>query len=483
MSDKPRIALFMCAFFPVLYVGAAENVLTNNAKVAAEQGDAAAQFRYAEMLRDGSGVKKNVLESVTWTRKAADAGHAGAQCQMGLFYMNGLGVDRDEDKAIEWLKKAAAQNHAQAQYNLGIYYAKFSDKTACQQALKWFKEAIKQDYADTEYNLAKLYLNPQHPASREPDAVRCAISLLRRAAAQGHVGANKMLEELGIAVPQSSSTIDEHRQIKNVPSSTTRINKQQGNQSMKKDDVLKPRRFSAKGVLLGFIAGVSLCVFLGPCSGCKTLENFWKKISEQRPPQPPPQPPRIVPCKEIVDDLRVLWSYERNYAYRHKKLAPSIGKMGDGTGIGKDGFVLASSLWGARIDDNTNAVPISYRVEDAKTGRKVSVGAYRFGIVPTLTSAGEIDQFSVILIAVPDVPANDDFCFVAICGPINLQNDFSFDKEWPVFQLTAQEEVVRKVRGLKPISIDGLKQRLTSGDLKRYVIMTFRNLYYPKDVK
>ena len=85
-------------------------------KTAAEKGDAAAQFRYGEMLRDGNGVKKNVMESVAWMRKAAaDAGYAPAQCQMGLFYMNGLGVDRDEDKAVEWLEKAAAQNHLQAQ--------------------------------------------------------------------------------------------------------------------------------------------------------------------------------------------------------------------------------------------------------------------------------------------------------------------------------------------------------------------------------
>ena len=90
------------------------------------------------------------------------------------------------------------QNHAQAQYNLGIYYAKFSDKTAYQQTLKWLKEAIKQDYADAEYNLAKLYLNPHHPASRERDAGRRAIALLRLAAAQGHAGAKEMLEELGV---------------------------------------------------------------------------------------------------------------------------------------------------------------------------------------------------------------------------------------------------------------------------------------------
>ena len=186
------------------------------ARTASERGDAVAQFRYAEMLRDGRGVEKNVLEAVAWTRKAADAGHAPAQCQMGLFYMNGLGVDLDEDKAVEWLEKAAAQNHAQAQYNLGIYYARFSDKKACQQAVKWLKEAIKQDYADAEYNLAKLYLNPHHPVSREPDAARHAFALLRRAAAQNHVGAKKMLKQLGGDVPQLQEKTDELRQRENA---------------------------------------------------------------------------------------------------------------------------------------------------------------------------------------------------------------------------------------------------------------------------
>ena len=193
-----RIMLLLCVLFPVVCGGRAESVVTNDAKVTAIRGDAVAQFRYAEMLRDGCGVKKNMREAVAWTRKAADGGLAAAQCQMGLFYMNGLGVDRDEDKAVEWLKKAAVQSHTQAQYNLGIYYAKFSDKEARHLAVKWLNEAAKQDYADAQYNLAQLYLNPHHPASREQGAGRRAISLLRRAAAQNHAAAKKMLEELGI---------------------------------------------------------------------------------------------------------------------------------------------------------------------------------------------------------------------------------------------------------------------------------------------
>ncbi len=193
-----RKMLLVCAFFPALCIGAAKGVMVNDARMAAERGDAAAQFRYAEMLRDGRGVRKNMREAVSWTRKAADAGLAAAQCQMGLFYMNGLGVDLDEDKAVEWLEKAAVQNHAQAQYNLGVYYARFSDKKARQMAVKWLNEAAKQDYADAQYNLAKLYLNPHHPASREQGAGRRAISLLRRAAAQGHTGAKEGLKELGV---------------------------------------------------------------------------------------------------------------------------------------------------------------------------------------------------------------------------------------------------------------------------------------------
>lgn len=114
--------------------------------------------------------------------------------------MNGLGVEQDDDKAVEWLDKAA-QNHAQAQYNLGIYYAKLSDKESQRLAVKWLGEAANQDYADAEYNLAKLYLNSHHPASKEQGAGRRAIQLLRLAAAQGHVGAKNMLEELGCEVP------------------------------------------------------------------------------------------------------------------------------------------------------------------------------------------------------------------------------------------------------------------------------------------
>ena len=208
MRDHAVIAVVFALCAGTAWASAADGAKMSAAdvqsvKASAERGEAKAQFRYAEMLRDGRGVKKDVREAVVWTRKAADGGLAAAQCQMGLFYMNGIGVDRDEEKAVEWLKKAAEKNHAQAQYNLGIYYAKFTDKESVRQALKWLSEAVKQDYADAQFNLAQLYLNPHHPASREQGAGRRAIALLRRAAAQGHSAAKAKLEELGCTATQS----------------------------------------------------------------------------------------------------------------------------------------------------------------------------------------------------------------------------------------------------------------------------------------
>lgn len=242
---------------------------------------------------------------------------------------------------------------------------------------------------------------------------------------------------------------------------------------------MKSRKGSAKSVVLGFIAGVGLCLFIGPCSGCKTLVQLWEKyISSEIPPHPIP---RVVPCKEIVDDIRAIWSFERNYAYRHKSLAASISEMGDGTGIGKNGFVLKPAIWESRVDgDNASPEPVTYKVKNPATGA-LENARYRFGVFPVKLETGERDRFSVVIVSVPEKPAGDDACFIALCGPVNLQNDFTFDKEWQVFQLKADATVVREIRNLQSATHDELKSQLTTGDLAKYVTKTFDNLYYPQE--
>jgi hypothetical protein len=155
--------------------------------------------------------------------------------------------------------------------------------------------------------------------------------------------------------------------------------------------------------------------------------------------------------------------------------------MGDGTGIGKNGFVLKPSIWASRIDDdNDTPEPVAYKVKNPATGT-LEIARYRFGVFPVKLETGGRDRFSVAIVSVPEKPAGDDACFIALCGPVNLQNDFTFDKEWPVFQLKADATVVRVIRNLQSATHDELKSQLKTGDLAKYVTKTFDNLYYPQE--
>jgi len=66
---------------------------------------------------------KNKAEDAKWYRMAAEQGDAGAQFNLGLMYGNGQGVPRDFAEAMKWWRKAAEQGLAIAQYYLGMAYA------------------------------------------------------------------------------------------------------------------------------------------------------------------------------------------------------------------------------------------------------------------------------------------------------------------------------------------------------------------------
>ena len=57
-----------------------------------------------------------------WYRLAADQGDAGAQYNLGVMYDNGQGVPQNYAEAVKWYRLAADQGDASAQYNLGVMY-------------------------------------------------------------------------------------------------------------------------------------------------------------------------------------------------------------------------------------------------------------------------------------------------------------------------------------------------------------------------
>jgi hypothetical protein len=74
--------------------------------MAAEQGDANAQFKLGHLHSIGKGVPKSASEAVKWYRKAAAQGHARAQYNLGAAYTNGAGVRSNKNTAVDWFFKA-----------------------------------------------------------------------------------------------------------------------------------------------------------------------------------------------------------------------------------------------------------------------------------------------------------------------------------------------------------------------------------------
>ncbi len=94
-------------------IGQAPDLITAT-RLAAEQGDARAQFALGLMYRDGEGVLKDDAEAVRWYRLAAEQGNADAQYIIGLMYGTGDGLPEDYVLGYAWLNLAAEQGHESA---------------------------------------------------------------------------------------------------------------------------------------------------------------------------------------------------------------------------------------------------------------------------------------------------------------------------------------------------------------------------------
>lgn len=110
---------------------------------AAENGDAAAQIRLAEMYCEGKTVGRDEGEAAKWWRKAADQGVSQAQYAMGKICQIGAGVPQDDAEAVGWYRRAADQGFLPAYYRLGLVHRdgrgvpqSFTD------ALNWLSRAV-----------------------------------------------------------------------------------------------------------------------------------------------------------------------------------------------------------------------------------------------------------------------------------------------------------------------------------------------------
>ena len=68
----------------------------------------------AYAYRTGQGVSRDDKEAMRWYRLAAEQGDADAQYYLGIGYATGHGVEKNAEKAKDWFWKAIRQGHQDA---------------------------------------------------------------------------------------------------------------------------------------------------------------------------------------------------------------------------------------------------------------------------------------------------------------------------------------------------------------------------------
>ena len=230
---------------------AKESLAVLESRIAAEQGDADAQYKLGKMYENGQRVSQSNYTAERWYKEAAEQGHTEAfkyllmgknayffdiyeqaeLCQkslkngnvdalkylhkmaesyvpfmytIGMIYEKGQGVSQSDYLAMEWYEKAAEQGHAPAQYKLGeMYYAQW-DTVDEEKSFEWYEKAAEQGHAPAQYKLGEMYEQGEYdhggmfgcPGPNTPNGNRWAVESYQKAAEQEHVDAQYKLGEI-----------------------------------------------------------------------------------------------------------------------------------------------------------------------------------------------------------------------------------------------------------------------------------------------
>ena len=117
-------------------------------EVAAELGNADAQYKLGTMYHKGVEFDQDSEIAVKWYKLSAEQGHVRAQYTLGQMYHKGDGIPQDFKSAVKWYRRAAERQDAKAQHRLGLmYYNGHGVSQDKKMAEKWWKLSSRQGFA------------------------------------------------------------------------------------------------------------------------------------------------------------------------------------------------------------------------------------------------------------------------------------------------------------------------------------------------
>ncbi|MCY3969047.1 MAG: tetratricopeptide repeat protein [Acidobacteria bacterium] len=157
LSPRVVVGLYKSASVDALDYISPDEQEPDEVELAAEQGDADAQYRLARRhaieAERWNGIGRDFAkEAERWYIKAAEQGHARAYYRLG-------GVQKNDTVAIVFFRLAAEQSDADAQYQLGKVYdwGTGGEKDAAE-AVRWYRLAAEQEHAKAQAALGLMYL-------------------------------------------------------------------------------------------------------------------------------------------------------------------------------------------------------------------------------------------------------------------------------------------------------------------------------------
>ena len=162
---------------------------------AAEQGDAAAQWRlgmsYLEL--EGEGLPQGMHKAAEWFQKSAAQGYADAQVILGGMYLSGHGVPQDYHKAVEYFQRAADQGNTEGQYGLGLLYHNGRGVTKDDnKAAEWIQKAADHGHAQAQFELGGMYACGRYVSQ----SFSKSLEWYKKSAEQGYEPAKEFLKNL-----------------------------------------------------------------------------------------------------------------------------------------------------------------------------------------------------------------------------------------------------------------------------------------------
>lgn len=109
----------------------------------------------------------------TWSaelQKRAEGGDVKAQYELGEVLFNGLGTEKKVIDGLTWYATSAGNGYAEAQYKTGFLCEVLTENY--QQAAEWYKMAADQGHPAAQEQLAVLYLDGRGVEQNIPEAVR-----------------------------------------------------------------------------------------------------------------------------------------------------------------------------------------------------------------------------------------------------------------------------------------------------------------------